>query len=304
MSTPVAIVGLTFRGYDPQRPDLDVFFEITEGLDELPEMRGEDQLIPFRTGQLPGLRLAHRRPVVLTGHIMGSGSAPRSVYRAYVDGLKGIFDPAAGPGILAATLPDGTNRWINAVARNIIGGEGFGGEFRSLSIELEALDPYWYGAWGTLAMDAGYELDAGEVLDSSAEVVIVPTSANHAIDIDALGTAEIERLRFTMTGPSTGPPGFYVTIGGVEFGWTFGGPGTIYPALVLPAGQVLIVDNYARTVTLNDPGSTVLVPYRNLLVLRAGNARGEYARFRVGVNACRVTGFPAECRIQLTPTWN
>lgn len=155
MTSPVAIVGLTFRGYDPQRPDLNVFFEVSEGLDELPEMRGEDQLIPFRTGQLPGLRLAHRRPVVLAGHIMGSGSAPRSEYRAYVDELKGIFDPAAGPGILAATLPDGTNRWINAVARNIIGGEGFGGEFRSLSIELEALDPYWYGAWGTLALDEG-----------------------------------------------------------------------------------------------------------------------------------------------------
>jgi len=286
MTSPVAIVGLTFRGYDPQRPDLDVFFEITEGLDELPEMRGEDQLIPFRTGQLPGLRLAHRRPVVLTGHIMGSGSAPRSVYRAYVDELKGIFDPAAGPGILAATLPDGTNRWLNAVARNIVGGEGFGGEFRSLSIELEALDPYWYGAWGTLALDEGYDLDDGELLDSSAEVVIAPTSTSHAIDIDALGTADIERLRFTFTGPSTSSPGFY----GASVGFTFGA--------TLTSGQVLVVDNFARTVMLAG------VNRRDLLTLLSGNEHGEYARFRVGINSCRVTGFPAECRVQLTPTWN
>ena len=71
-------------------------------------------------------------------------------------------------------------------------------------------------------------------------------------------------------------------------GFTFGA--------ALTSGQVLVVDNHARTVMRAG------VNRRDLLTLLAGNQRGEYARL-VGVAHVRVTGQPAECRIQMTPCW-
>jgi hypothetical protein len=157
MTSPVAVVSLVWDGHDLCRPDLDVFFDIAEGLDSLPETRGEDQLVPFRAGRLSTLRLPHRRPVVANGHVMGpSGSTSRAAFRAYVDEVKGWMDPTIGERILAATLEDGSTRWITCAARNILPGEGLGGDYRAMSLEWEAVsDPLWHGSWGTLTLDEG-----------------------------------------------------------------------------------------------------------------------------------------------------
>lgn len=153
MSSPVGVISLAFRGYDLQRADLNVMFAITEGLDTLPEFRGQDQLIPFRTGRLPVPRTADRRPVVATGWVAGAAPAPETSYRAYLDGLKAVLDPTLAEAYLVATLPDGSVRWIKAKASNLIGGELIGHELRPMSIEWEALDPFWYSAYGIGTLD-------------------------------------------------------------------------------------------------------------------------------------------------------
>lgn len=290
MTSPVAVIGLAWDDFDLQRADLDIHFEITEGMDELPTTRGSDQVIPFRRGQLPSPRMAHSRPVVATGWVAGPPTASaKTAYRAYVDSLKARLDPTSLPRVLVATLEDGSKRWILAVPRNLIGGPGLGSDFRPFSIEWEALDPYWYGAWGTLALDTGYLLDSDLALDGSAEIAVTPSTGAHALQIDTLGSAEVERLRITLTGPSVAAVGFQAALAtGEVVGFT-------YPALA--AGQSLVVDNHERLVELSG------VNRRDLLTLRADNLHGEYARLSPGINDVRIFGQPTTARIRFTPTY-
>jgi hypothetical protein len=189
------------------------------------------------------------------------------------------------PDILVVTLQDGSTRWINARPANpaLIGGELVGYEMRPMSIEWEALDPYWYGSWGSLALDEGYLLDAGWLLDSSAEVLITG-----AATFDTLGTADVERIRVRFTGPSAGPVGVEIP-NAVPLGFTVN--------RILVAGEVLDVDNFTRTVTLG--GASL----RNLMILRPANEHGEYLRLPAGSVTLHATGRATETRVLFTPTF-
>lgn len=287
MSSPVAVVGLVWDGHDLQRSDLEVFMEITEGLDDLPETRGEDQLIPFRAGRLPGLRLPHRRPIVAVGHVMGPADATaRPAFRAYVDDLHSWMDPTAGEKVLVATLEDGSTRWITCAARNILPGEGWASEYRAFSLEWEAVsDPLWHASNGLVAMDSGLVLDDELLLDSDAAILIVPASGDHFATFWTIGTAEIPDGVIEIDGPSTGV---------VSFGanWTATGSGFSYPQLA--AGETLIVDTGNRTVTIGT------VNARGSLVLYPANRHGEYFRLLPGANSLHVTGHPAAIRIRFS----
>lgn len=290
MSIPgLQVTGLTWDNLDIQR--LDVMITIDEGLDSLPAFRGNDQLIPFRTGRLPGQQFADHRPVVASGWIAGSGALPRSSYRAYVDELKLHLDPRKGPRTLVATLGDGSTRWITARAGSLLPGNRIGDEFALFSIQWDALDPYWYGTWGTLAADSGLFADAGYFSDSSADIVVVPTSLTHDVSIDTLGSADVEKVRVTFTGPSAGYPGLVVT--------PAYGPQVWFRVLtVLTAGQTLVVDNDARTMLLNG------VSKRNLAEFGGGNQHGEYVHLGSHLNSVQVLGQPVQARITFNPTYS
>jgi hypothetical protein len=284
MTSAVAVIGLVFDGHDLQRPDLNVFFEITEGLDDLPEVRGEDQLIPFRAGRLPGLRLPHRRPIVAVGHVMGpADETAKAAFRAYVDEIKGRLDPTAGERILVATLEDGSTRSITCAARNLIGGEGFLSEYRAFSIEWEAVaDPMWHGAWGEWMLDSGLFLDDGWYLDELGYVVCTPTGSPFDVTFSALGTTGTGAVRVEVDGASGGVVGVSNVTLSPAVGFTF-------PALA--GGALLNVDSGARTAllgTANARGNMTLLP---------GNGHGEYLRLVAGSNTIRVTGTPAQVRI-------
>lgn len=286
MTSPVGVIGLSYDGYDLQREDLDVLFQITEGLDTLPETRGTDQVIPFRSGQLPQARIAHRRSVVARGWVAGAAPSPETSYRAYLDGLKAVLDPTRAPAILVATLVDGSKRWINARPANpaLIGGDLVGHEMRPMSIEWDALDPFWYGSNGVILLDSGLVLDDGLVLDSDAKIVIVPTSTSHVSTFTALGTADIENVVVEIVGPSTGAIdiGNLSVVDGTSSGFS-------HPALV--AGQTLVVDSGNRTARVGGANA------RGNLVLHSGNRHGEYFRVRPGSNTLSIIGRPAEVRL-------
>jgi len=283
MTSPVAVIGLVYDGFDLQRADLDIMFQITEGLDELPETRGSDDLIPFRHGRLAQDRMADRRPVVAVGWVTRPSTSDPIAYRAYVDALKERLDPTGLPRLLVATLEDGTLRWISAVPRDLIGGPALGSDFRPFSIEWEAVDPYWYGSWGMIALDSIYRLDAGEFLDSSAELVLTTLTG----EVETMSTADAERVRVRFTGPSLSSVGLEVVDGAIGFTVT----------RTLAAGETLEVDNFNRTVLLGG------VSLRNLMSLSTGNRHGEYIRLPAGRVALRVIGSPAETRILFNPTY-
>jgi hypothetical protein len=297
MTSPIAVIGLTYDGYDLQRADLDIFFQITEGLDDLPETRGSDDLIPFRVGRLPVPRIADRRPVVAMGWVTRSSTSTEAAYRAYIDDIKERLDPTGPPRTLIVTLEDGSQRWIHAVPRNLLPGDALGSDFRAFSIEWEALDPYWYGSWGDLTLDAGYLLDDGWFLDSSSEVIVA--AGVGYVTINTLSTAPIAKVRVRFSGPSVGDVGIE-TVGSEPVGFRLAG--------ALTSVDTLEVDNDARTVLLINTALVELdIPdienVRNLLTLNPANQHGEYLRLPSGSVTLQILGSPAETRILFSPTY-
>lgn len=288
MTSPVAVVGLEWDGYDVQRSDLDVFLEITEGLDELPELRSFHQVIPFRHGRRSDDPHADHRVLVLTGLLSGPSGNERAGYRGYVDEVKAAFSPLRKNRVLVATLENGSQRWIRATPRDTKPVPIVPGASR-YSIELIADDPFWYSSYGFSALDSGLSLDDGEHLDQGGEIVITPTSVSHSFTFDSMGTADVERTRVQLFGPSMTPPGIEVDTPDGVVGFVM--------ASALSAGQTLVVDNYARTVLIGS------VTQRQNMTLKASNRHGEYVRFNAGHNTVRILGDPAEARILLTSTF-
>lgn len=145
MTSP-AIIDLTFDGDSLQLTDLSLFLTITFGLNEPPEVRGEDVTIPYLAGQVPRPRRAHNRRIVLEGHVRGEGAdqaAQRAGYRALVRYLNDLFDTARMPADLVASLEDGSTATIAARPLNMIVTERVASEFASLSIELLSVAPNW-----------------------------------------------------------------------------------------------------------------------------------------------------------------
>jgi hypothetical protein len=288
VTSPVAVVGLTWDGYDIQRSDLNVFLQITEGLDEMPELRTARQVIPFRHGQRSTSPYANRRPIVLTGLISGPSATERSGYRGYVDEVKESFSPfRSTPGTLVATLEDGTTRWIKAMPLSMLNAPIVPGAANT-SIELVADDPFWYSAYGTLDMDDGIEMDDDYFMDSGGEIVV--TSPTTEVTFDSQGTAEVERIRVRFVGPSTSSVGVVNRSTPSPVGFTI--------ARTLAANEEITLNNYSRTVKLD--GTTNL---RGDTTLYAGNRHGEYLRLLPGENRLQILGAPAEMRLLFFATW-
>jgi hypothetical protein len=146
MTSPVAVVGLTYRTTDLQPADLHFFLDIFIGLNELPEVRGQDTIIPDQVGLQPRNRKATRRYIELRGFVRGAGAdeaAQRGDFRDTMDALQALFDNTLQPDELVAVCEDGTTRTIDARSLSILMGTEPLPSYRSLSIALESLDPNW-----------------------------------------------------------------------------------------------------------------------------------------------------------------
>jgi hypothetical protein len=123
MPNAVAVIGLTFRGVDIQRGDFGLFLEIVRGLEELPEVRGKDTVIPGLAGRMYRNRVVDRLPVELRGMVVGNGAdetAQRSDLRTNMDFARALFNRTAAPGPLVATLENGATRTIVARPLNLL----------------------------------------------------------------------------------------------------------------------------------------------------------------------------------------
>jgi hypothetical protein len=188
-----------------------------------------------------------------------------------------------------ATLEDGTQRWIRAVPRNLIPGEG-GRGFRSFSIQWEAQDPYWYAIYGSLLLDTGLDLDDGLLLDAPGETTITPDADPFFYYLDVPGTTVATKVKATIVAPSIGGVGVLNVFADAD------PVGFVFPTM--PGGAAdLIVDNDLRTVT--QAGIT----QRASLILVAGNEHGEYIHLRPGINRLRIEGKPASVRLAFYPTY-
>jgi hypothetical protein len=279
-------MSLVWDGLDLQPAHRRWRFWIAVGRDELPETRASSQLIPFVRGRLHQAGVADRRVLEVRGYIKELSDP---AMQAELDAIKQSLDPERSvPGVLTDTFADGSVRWLTAVPRNAISRYA-GDAGRLLSLELEALDPFWYRTWGAWVLDSGLYLDEGLLLDEATEIVIHPHASPETISFTAVGTAEGTLVRIEADGPSTGGQ-LVVTNVSAD-----GAPSFSHPALL--AGEALVVDSGLRVVTLNGGN------HRGSLVLGAGNRHGEYFRLRPGLNTIQISGLPAELRVSFPATY-
>lgn len=146
MTSFLAAIGLTFDAIDLQPTDQTFFLEITQGINEPPEVRGVDVIVPGSAGEIPRARKSDRLTIVLTGWVQGQGvdqDTARADFRATVDNLRSLFDTEADPADLVATMEDASTRTNTARTMNVIWTEIIKSEFATVSIEMVSVVPDW-----------------------------------------------------------------------------------------------------------------------------------------------------------------
>lgn len=150
MTSPVAPIGLTYDGVDLQQSDLQWFFEVERGLDEVPSVRGKDTVIPGAAGRFEQNRRNDTIQIVLRGFVQADPALTdvddrRASFRTNIQTIRALFAPNRLRAELAALLEDGSIEVLSARPINIVGGREIASEFRELSIELEGYDDWQAG---------------------------------------------------------------------------------------------------------------------------------------------------------------
>lgn len=145
MTTSLAAIGLTYGAVDIQQSDLGIFLEITAGLDDSPDVRGIDVVVPGADGQVARPRRFDHRRILLAGHVMGNGddeTTRRTAYRSLRQTLSALFDATADPADLVATLEDDSTATIPCRTLSLVAIEVIPSEFANVSIELLAVEDW------------------------------------------------------------------------------------------------------------------------------------------------------------------
>lgn len=147
MSSPVAVVGLTYAGTDIQNANLAVFFEITRGLNEVPSVRGKDVTVPVRPGRIARSRVIDTLQIILEGQVTTDPTETdpdlsKASYRTNWTAVRSLFAPDRDVADLVATLEDGSSLTVPARPLNIVTRYEIPGWYWSGSIELEGLSDW------------------------------------------------------------------------------------------------------------------------------------------------------------------
>lgn len=149
MTSALAVIGLTFDGTDVQDVN-GLHLVITQGLGDSPTVRGTDVTVPGAAGQTARPRKFHERRILLGGpdsFVRGDGATEadrRADYRTNVRAMLTLFDAAAAPADLVATLEDGDTATIACRTLSVATVELVPGEWAAVSIELLALEDWAY----------------------------------------------------------------------------------------------------------------------------------------------------------------
>lgn len=149
MSSP-AIIGLAYDSEDIQDFDGGIFCEITHGLNEAPEARGKDSLVPGLDGQVPRNRRPDKLDILLRCQVRGNPVQPatiaesRSDYRTNARFVRTLFYPSRDEANLVATVEDGST-WTIAARPNgsPIWVEDVASEHATVSVALYSVAPDW-----------------------------------------------------------------------------------------------------------------------------------------------------------------
>lgn len=135
---------LVANGVDLTRSDARILGRVVRGLNELPEVRGRDTIVPALAGRVPRNRIGDRLVIEWEGMLMGAGSTEqdqREDFRDIVDSIRALMDPTSDPYELVVTLEDGTTtRSITARPINAVFGDDQLPSYRVCSLQWESVD--------------------------------------------------------------------------------------------------------------------------------------------------------------------
>ncbi len=126
---------------------LDWVLWLTRGLNDVPTVRGRDDVVPHLDGRVVRNRRADVLQLELAGWVLAHGDDLDETvanFRTSVRALQTLFDPALDPRVLSATLEDGSAAAISArVVPPISIVEVVASHVARVSVALESVDPYW-----------------------------------------------------------------------------------------------------------------------------------------------------------------
>lgn len=141
---PAVLSALTFGGADLQRADLSLHLDITLGLNDGLDVRGEDSVIPSAPGRVARNRQPDVRHIQLSGFLRGEGATEAEALAAWQtlrDEVEAIFNPLLED-VLEGVGLDGSTRSITCRPGPIIWTEALLGD-GELTVALEAVAVDW-----------------------------------------------------------------------------------------------------------------------------------------------------------------
>ena len=144
-------ISIVADGVDLTRSDGKLLFRITRGINEVPEVRGVDTVVPSLNGRIPRDRRLDRLVVEATGLVIGAGATEalqRTDFRALMETLRDLMNPVQDPYDIAVTVEDGTTRTITARPQNLVAGDDDLPSYREVSLQWESVDA---ADWGVSA---------------------------------------------------------------------------------------------------------------------------------------------------------
>jgi hypothetical protein len=147
VTSPVAVVTLTYDAEDIQRADLGVFLRIVHGLNEPPSVRGTDSIVPALGGRVEGLRKNDVVAIELDGIVQADGDLTdpddqKASFRANADYVRDLFRTDRARAQLTALTEDGSLKFINARPLNAIWTVVIPGYVATVNIALEGYDDW------------------------------------------------------------------------------------------------------------------------------------------------------------------
>lgn len=119
---------------------------LVRGLDDGPEVRGVDTVVPGSAGRIPRSRVWDHRTIELEGFVGGAGASEavqRADMRSMLEALRTLFDPTRAPASLVIGLEDGGTATISARPLNMLCPATIASVRERVNIELEAVEDDW-----------------------------------------------------------------------------------------------------------------------------------------------------------------
>jgi hypothetical protein len=152
MTHPAIPVSIVADGVDLTRSDMRILMMVTKGLNEVPEVRGEDTVVPSLNGRIPRNRRQDRLVIEAQGWVMGAGAsetAQLTDFRGLIESIRDLMNRVQDPYNLSVIDEAGTTHTITARPIDLVVGDMRIPSYREVTCVWESVDAADWGVSGS-----------------------------------------------------------------------------------------------------------------------------------------------------------